>query len=112
MNTESLNIRLARLPEATISVELFTHTTKGTPASPKRLYEIAVGHMEAGICIFVFRKKDGSMRKAIGTLAPALLPFTDTKPPIDRQGVQNYYDLESRQFKAFSKDSVLAVLMF
>lgn len=58
--------------------------------------------MYKGIVKFYFKKVDGTMREAYGTLNPALMPAIDGN---DRRAkcptVQVYFDTEKQEFRCF-----------
>lgn len=63
-----------------------------------------VRRMTGGIVKFYFRKVDGSMREAYGTLRSDLIPPTvgeDTRRKNDT--VQVYFDTEKREWRCFKK---------
>ena len=64
-----------------------------------------------GIVEFTFRKIDGTIRKACGTLKTELLP------PMKREGgtksnenVQVYFDIEKQMFRSFRKSNLITIL--
>lgn len=65
--------------------------------------------------VFFFRKKDGSVRRAVGTLnkdvlAKQLLNFTKNGYiPREANNVQRYYDLEKQAWRSFNIDSFIDV---
>ncbi len=54
--------------------------------------------MKAGEASFSYRKKDGSIRKARGTLVG------HGDPPFFRRGYINYYDLDADGWRMFGRD--------
>lgn len=80
------------------------------------LYEHTLDRLRKGVAIFIFRKKDGTYRKAIGTLNEATIPTEKGdearsyhKPsPLN----QTFYDLQTLQFRSFNVDSVVALIDF
>lgn len=69
--------------------------------------------LKQGKVRFSFKKVDGSVRSAYGTLHPSLLPVRDsaegssTRPP--NPGVQVYYDLDAGSFRSFKKENLVSV---
>jgi len=69
--------------------------------------------LRAGKVEFKYKKKDGTERKAVGTMDPALmdLPEKKTQSDVDRAEKKNtrklpedsvfYYDLEAKGFRSF-----------
>lgn len=108
-------INIAILPEVSADIELqhFTHSSTGAKATPAKLLKIVLNRLDSGVCIFIFKKKDGAYRKAIGTRhepsipgtrEPAAMAASDTKT--------NFWDIEVNEWKSFTNDSVVAVIIF
>lgn len=56
---------------------------------------------------FYFKKKDGSIRSAYGTLASSEMPeIKGTGKPLNFD-LQLYYDLEKKSFRSFKKSNLL-----
>lgn len=67
--------------------------------------------LHSGKVRFSFKKVDGSVRQAYGSLHPSLLPArgeSSSSRPVN-PGVMVYYDLDSGGFRSFKKDSLLHV---
>lgn len=65
--------------------------------------------MQSGIVRFYYRKVDGSIREAFGTLAERLVPPTsgnDTRKKNDT--IQTYYDTEIGEWRCFKVANLLA----
>lgn len=71
-----------------------------------------------GETAFVFRKKDGSRRPAVGTTNAGLIPSdmmpqnADGTDPMERQrerGVVNYYDLEKGGWRSCRDENIIEV---
>ena len=64
--------------------------------------------LKAGVVRFTFKKKDGSVREAVGTLHDL-----DYQARTDRRSanptLQVYYDLEKEAFRCFKKANLIAV---
>lgn len=61
---------------------------------------------------FQFRKKNGSLRTALGTRNEILIPKIDAPRLLDDVSTKSvvFWDLEERAFRSFSKDAEVAVL--
>ena len=61
---------------------------------------------------FQFRKKDGSIRRALGTRNEILIPKIDAPRLLDDVSTKSvvFWDLEERAFRSFSKETEVAVL--
>ena len=57
---------------------------------------------------FSFKKQDGSIRKAIGTLMTDSIPKTESKRTIPFD-LQVYFDVEKSQYRSFKKLNLLSV---
>lgn len=65
--------------------------------------------LRSHIVFFSFRKKDGSLRKAKGTLIPSYLPaLRGGSPKPEHQMV--YYDLEKEHWRSFRSYSFIKIL--
>ncbi len=80
------------------------------------LHERNLDRLRKGISIFIFTKKDGGLRKAIGTLNEATIPKERGdevkkyhKPsPVN----QTFYDLQTNEFRSYNVDSLVALIDF
>ena len=61
----------------------------------------------SGIVEFSFTKKDGSIRKAIGTLDLALFDYESKGSQKDNYKSVAYYDLDANGFRSFSIGSLI-----
>lgn len=59
--------------------------------------------MRSGIVKFYFRKVDGTLREAYGTLKAELLPKTEGTGRKPGDTVQVYYDTEKQAYRCFKK---------
>lgn len=61
---------------------------------------------------FQFRKKDGSLRTALGTRSEILIPKIDAPRFLDDVSPKSvvFWDLEERAFRSFSKEAEVSVL--
>ena len=61
---------------------------------------------------FQFRKKNGSLRTALGTRNEILIPKIDAPRLLDDISGKSvvFWDLEERAFRSFSKEAEVAVL--
>ena len=65
--------------------------------------------MQTNIVAFQYKKKDGTIRNAIGTLkADMLPPIEGSRRPNDSVCV--YYDIEKQAFRCFIKENFIKVL--
>ncbi len=63
--------------------------------------------MSFGIVRFYFRKVDGSIREAYGTLKPTLLPESKGTGRKPNDTVQTYFDTEVQEYRCFKKANVI-----
>lgn len=63
-------------------------------------YAWTVAKMHLAPVAFTFRKVDGTIRRAVGTLASAYLPATGGNRR-ECPGVQVYFDLEKGEWRSF-----------
>jgi hypothetical protein len=61
---------------------------------------------------FQFRKKNGSLRTALGTRNEILIPKIDAPRLLDDVSTKSvvFWDLEERAFRSFSKEAEVSVL--
>ena len=77
-----------------------------------RNFKLKMGMMAGKAVRFTFRKIDGTVRNALGTLAQAAInyiPNGNGRPAPD--GVQRYWDLEAGGYRSFRKASLLSVAL-
>lgn len=66
--------------------------------------------MSSRIVRFYFRKVDGTMREAFGTLSDRLTPATaGTSTRRTNDTVQTYFDTEKQEWRCFKKANLIAV---
>lgn len=67
--------------------------------------------MAKGIVRFYFRKVDGTIREAYGTLRTDLIPQTDSTSDGRKKNdtVQSYYDTERQSFRCFKLANLIAI---
>ena len=68
--------------------------------------------LNAGVVEFSYKKKDGSVRKAKGTLKDELLPETDKDDERKKNLSKDcfyYYDLKRDDFRCFLKDNFIEI---
>lgn len=68
--------------------------------------------LHKGKVSFSFKKADGTLRQAVGTLHPSLLPLRnegETSTRVQPPHLQVYYDLGSGGFRSFRIDSLVSV---
>lgn len=66
--------------------------------------------MHYGIVRFYFRKVDGTIREAWGTLAPNIVPATkgtDTRKP--NPTTQSYFDTEKQEWRCYKTANLISV---
>ena len=63
--------------------------------------------MKAGIVRFYFRKVDGSVREAFGTLSGRIMPEPGESKRKANDTIQVYYDTERQEFRSFKKANLL-----
>ena len=67
--------------------------------------------LEEGVIRFTFRKKDGSVRTALGTRNLSLIPKEDApKNPFEGDRALTYWDLEARNYRAVSWNSEVEIV--
>lgn len=72
--------------------------------------------LKTGKVEFIYKKKDESMRTALGTMAPDLLPKTEPKQVDEsseskpkrklKEGMVFYYDLDKEGYRSFHIDQL------
>lgn len=68
--------------------------------------------LKAGVVEFSYKKKDGSVRKAKGTLKDEFLPETDKDDERKKNLSKDcfyYYDLKRDDFRCFLKDNFIEI---
>jgi len=73
----------------------------------------ALGHLlELGVHRFNFKKKDGSIRNALGTRNPDLIPKEESVKLVEDVSNRSlvFWDLEARAFRSLSHGTEIAVL--
>lgn len=66
--------------------------------------------MKNKIVKFYFKKVDGSVREAYGTLNEKLMPaITGTDKRAKNDTVQTYYDTERQEFRCFKKANLMSI---
>lgn len=70
--------------------------------------------LQQGETHFVFKKKDGSRREAVGTLNFDLIPSEDTQfksdePREERDDQVTYYDLEKMAWRCCKTENILEI---
>lgn len=76
------------------------------------LIEEAKRQMRGGVCHFVYRKKDGTLREAFGTLDKGVLntTLTGTGRSPEEWGCCYYHDVLAGGAKSFRWENLVAVL--
>lgn len=73
------------------------------------LSNIMAAAMRTRIVRFYFRKVDGSIREAYGTLRADLVPSTTGTDRKRNDTVQTYYDTEKSEYRCFKKLNLVAI---
>lgn len=67
--------------------------------------------MKQRIVKFFFKKVDGSIREAYGTLKENLIPATSGDSRKKNDTVQIYYDTEKQEYRCFKKANLLNIAL-
>ncbi len=65
--------------------------------------------MKTRIVKFYFRKVDGSLREAYGTLKETMLPATQGTGRKANDTLQTYFDTERQEFRSFKKANLVNI---
>lgn len=65
--------------------------------------------MKNKIVKFYFKKVDGSVREAFGTLSTKLMPETKGSDRKPNDTVQTYFDTEVQEFRCFKKANLISL---
>lgn len=66
--------------------------------------------MRTKITRFYFRKVDGSIREAYGTLKETLIPATGESNRKKNDTVQTYYDTERGEWRCYKKANLISIM--
>jgi len=66
--------------------------------------------LKNGIVTFNYRKTDGTIREACGTLKPELLPELKIKDRQFNTDLFVYFDVEKQQFRTFKRDNFIGII--
>jgi len=69
-----------------------------------------VRKMKSGITRFYYRKVDGSIREAFGTLQENLLPATSNTGRKANDTLQTYFDTERGEWRCFKKANIVTAI--
>lgn len=72
-----------------------------------QLYRLAK-QMRAGVVRFAYEKKDGTLRRAVGTLKDIVTLIVGTGRPDDGHTFK-YYDTEAAAFRLFRVENLIAI---
>lgn len=61
------------------------------------------------VVAFEYKKRDGSIRKALGTLQERYIPETKGCNRKQNRGVQTYYDAEKNEWRCFKKADLIRI---
>lgn len=79
--------------------------------TPKQIaFDTLIERMKAGKVSFTYKKKDGSVREANGTINPELIP--DAQKSTEKKeytGTQNYYDFDAQDWRCFIIDNFIGI---
>lgn len=67
--------------------------------------------MQGKIICFYFKKVDGTLREAYGTLKESLLPATQGTGRRTNDTVQTYFDTEKQEWRCFKKANLVRIAM-
>lgn len=65
--------------------------------------------MKNRIVKFYFKKVDGSIREAYGTLKESLMPATSSDNRKKNDTIQVYYDTERQEYRCFKKANLVTI---
>lgn len=65
--------------------------------------------MTTKIVRFYFRKVDGTIREAFGTLIPSMLPETKGTGRKTSDTLQTYFDTEKQEYRSFKKANLITI---
>ena len=65
--------------------------------------------MHTGIVRFYFRKVDGTIREAWGTLASNIIPETKGTDRRNNPTIQTYFDTEKQEWRCYKTANLIAV---
>lgn len=73
------------------------------------IVESLIENLSKGVATFKYRKVDGSIREAKGTINPELTPATkDETARVATDGPTiSYYDMDAKAWRSFRRDSVI-----
>ncbi len=66
--------------------------------------------MKTGIVQFYFRKINGEIRQAFGTLKAEILPETQGKSRKANETVQVYFDTDRQEYRSFKRCNLLYIV--
>ncbi len=74
----------------------------------QKLFDEFIEKMLKGKVNFIYKKKDGSIRNAEGTLCPDLIPpVMQSKEKKEYPSTCNYWDFGANDWRAFIKDNFI-----
>jgi len=65
--------------------------------------------MQLGIVKFYFRKVDGTIREAYGTLKSDMMPAIKGTGRKANETLQTYFDTEKQEFRCFKKANLISI---
>lgn len=66
--------------------------------------------MRGGVLKFAFRKKDGSVRVALGTLQRERFSYVPEGPARVHEGLTTYFDMERGSFRSFLDANLVGIV--
>lgn len=108
-NTELMN-RLSK-----VMTEAWTILKSGIAATISEALKIAwkeiklLERLRSGVAYFSFKKIDGTIRNAIGTLREGNFNYEYKGTKATRSGIVSYYDIEKRAFRSFKVNNLISI---
>lgn len=66
--------------------------------------------MRTGVVAFEFKKKDGTIREAHGTLKAELFSYIPKGPERKIEGVTIYFDVDKDEFRSFRDENYIGMV--
>jgi len=94
-----------------IQYSITVNTAEVLKENQKDLQDLTRLRMKEGIAQFFFIKKDGSTRRAFGTLNGDLIPADAGGGGNNtNEDVQRYYDIEARDWRTYTIENLIALV--
>lgn len=105
MNKKDMNSRIALIEHFITKCSMAIDAARQSAS----LNEQLVDKMQYNIVTFTFKKADGTIRVAKGTLRSDMLPeIKGTGRPLSF-GLQLYYDVDKQSFRSFKKENLISI---